>query len=70
MKTEDMLTGVTNSLRTHIHIEPNLDSDVVCKVRYLTAVVVDPVSSTEDFYKVYTAMGTEGFCKKDQLTLT
>ena len=70
MKTEEMLTGVTNVIRAHIHAEPDLKSEIVCKVRYLTEVVIDPESSTEDFYKVYTAMGSEGFCKKDQLTLT
>lgn len=69
MKTEEMLTGVTNVLRTHIHAEPDLTSEVVCKVRYLTEVKIDLESSTEDFYKVYTAMGSEGFCQKEQLTI-
>jgi hypothetical protein len=69
MKTEEMLTGVTNVLRTHIHTEPDLNSEIVCKVRYLTEVMIDLVSSTKDFYKVYTAMGTEGFCEKDLITV-
>lgn len=69
MKTKEMLTGVTNVLRTHIHSEPDTNSEVICKVRYLTEVVIDPDSSTTDFYKVYTAMGSEGFCQKDQITI-
>ena len=70
MKTEEMLTGVTNVIRAHIHSEPDLNSEIVCKVRYLTEVEIDMNSSTEEFYKVYTAMGSEGFCQRDQLTIT
>lgn len=65
MKTEDMPIGVVNCLRLHIHSEPSIDSEIVCKVRYATEVVVDPDNSTEEFYKVYTAIGAEGFCEKE-----
>lgn len=70
MKTEEMPIGVVNCLRLHIHSEPSLDSDIVCKVRYLTEVMIDPINSTEDFYKIYTAFGAEGFCQNDLLTIT
>ena len=69
MKTEEMLIGIVNCLRLHIHAEPDLNSEVVCKVRYLTEVMIDPVNSTKDFYKIYTAIGVEGFCEKDLLTI-
>lgn len=69
MKTEDMLDGVVNCLRLHIHSEPNLDSEIVCKVRYLTEVAVDSNESTANFYKVYTAIGAEGFCEKELVTI-
>ena len=69
MKTEDMLIGVVNCLRLHIHSEPSTDSEIVCKVRYPTEVVVDSDNSTEDFYKVYTAIGAEGFCEKELVTI-
>lgn len=69
MKTEEMPIGVVNCLRLHIFSEPNVQSDIVCKVRYLTEVLIDPVSSTKDFYKICTAIGAEGFCKKDLLTI-
>lgn len=69
MKTEELLTGVANCLRLHIHSEPSLESEIVCKVRYLTEVEIDPDNSTEDFYKIYTAIGAEGFCLKDHITL-
>lgn len=69
MKTEDMLIGIVNCLRLHIHSEPNEDSEVVCKVRYATELAIDLDESTEDFYKIYTAIGAEGFCQKDLVTI-
>lgn len=69
MKTEEMLIGIANCLRLHIHSEPDLNSEIVCKVRYLTEVMINPASSTKDFYKVYTAVGAEGFCQKELVTI-
>lgn len=69
MKMQDMPIGVVNCLRLHVYSKPSLDSDVVCKIRYLTEVMVDEGASTVDFYKIYTAIGAEGFCQKDLLTI-
>lgn len=69
MKTEDMLTGVVNCLRLHIHSEPNVESEIVCKIRYATEVEIDLNNSTEDFYKICTAIGAEGFCQKELVTI-
>lgn len=69
MEMENLLIGVANCLRLHIHSEPNLESEIVCKLRYLTEVAIDLDESTEDFYKVCTAIGAEGFCEKELVTL-
>ena len=69
MKMQDMPIGVVDCLRLHVYSKPSLDSDVVCKIRYLTEVMVDKGSSTEYFYKIYTAIGAEGFCQKDLLII-
>lgn len=69
MTADNMQTGFANCLRLHIHAEPSLDSEIVCKVRYLTEVEIDQKNSTEDFYKIYTAIGAEGFCQKDLITI-
>lgn len=69
METKNMPIGVVNCLRLHIYSEPNLESEIVCKVRYSTEVVIDSDNSTEDFYKIYTAIGAEGFCQKDLVTI-
>lgn len=70
MKTETMPIGVVNYLRLHIYSEPNLESEIICKIRYSTEVVIDLDNSTDDFYKIYTAIGAEGFCQKDLVTIT
>lgn len=70
MKTENMPIGVVNCLRLHIYSEPNLESEIVCKIRYSTEVVIDLDNSTDDFYKIYTAIGAEGFCQRDLVTIT
>ena len=69
MKTEDMQIGFVNCLRLHVLSKPDLASEVICKIRYLTEVAIDLDSSTEDFYKIYTAIGAEGFCQKDLITV-
>lgn len=66
---EDMQIGVVNCLRLHMFAEPNLDSEIVCKFRYLTEVAIDLDNSTEDFYKIFTAIGAEGFCQKEHITI-
>ena len=69
MKTEGMPVGQVNCLRLHIYSEPNENSDIVCKTRYLTDVAIDLDNSTEEFYKIYTAIGAEGFCLKKYVTI-
>jgi uncharacterized protein YgiM (DUF1202 family) len=64
-----MMTGVATCLRLHIHSEPNLESEIVCKVRYLTEVEIDLENSTEEFYKVSIAIGAEGYCLRDYVTV-
>lgn len=69
MKTEDMLIGVVNCLRLHVYSEPDLNSEIICKIRYATEVEIDMQNSTDEFYKIYTAIGAEGFCEKELITI-
>ena len=66
---EDMQTGIVNCLRIHVFSKPIVDSEIVCKFRYLTELAIDLKKSTEHFYKVYTAIGAEGYCLKEFVTL-
>ena len=69
MKTEGIPVGQVNCLRLHVYSEPNENSEVICKFRYLTEVAIDLDNSTEEFYKIYTAIGAEGFCQKEFVTI-
>ena len=53
---ETMQNAFANCLRLHVFEKPSVDSEVVCKLRYLTELEVDLEASTEGFYKVYTAI--------------
>lgn len=61
--------GYANSLLLAIYPTPYNDSDFLCMVKYRTLLEIDLTESTEDFYKVSTAIGVEGYCRKDQVTI-
>lgn len=65
MRTKDMPIGVVTCLGLAVYSEADQNSEVVCRVKYFAELMIDPDMSTADFYKVYTAMGAEGFCEKD-----
>ena len=62
---QNFKTGFSNSLRLHVHEKPDLESEVVCKLRYLTEVAIDEDESTDEFYKICTAIGAEGYVPRD-----
>jgi hypothetical protein len=60
---------VTNCKKLNIREEPKIDSAIVCEVDYQTELMIDENESTEEFYKVFTAAGIEGFCMKKFITI-
>jgi len=63
--SEDVKIGfVTNCKKLNVRKEPKTDSDIVCEIDYQTELMIDENESTEEFYKVFTAAGIEGFCMK------
>ena len=67
--SENLATGLANCLRLHVHEKPDLESDIVCKLRYATVVEIDESKSTDEFYKIYTAIGAEGYVLKECVTI-
>lgn len=64
-ETGDVKIGfVTDCKKLNIREEPSKDSPIVCEVVCQSELMIDEAESTEDFYKVYTAAGIEGFCMK------
>lgn len=64
------VTGVvTDCLKLNLRRRPREDADVVTVIPALTEVVIDMEASTDDFYKVCTASGIEGFCMRKYIVI-
>lgn len=61
---------ITDCLYLNVRKLPDINADVAVVIDALTQVVVDLDASTEDFYKVATSDGIEGFCMKKYITLS
>ena len=59
-----VLGVVTECAKLNVRQEPSTDAEVVTTIMIGTEVMVDVAESTEDFYKVCTGAGVEGYCMK------
>lgn len=60
---------VTNCNLLNVRKEPNSDAEVLFTIPYSTKVVIENYYSTDDFYKICTASGMEGFCMKTYVAI-
>lgn len=60
---------VTECLKLNVRKEPSADGEVLAIIDALSEVKVDVDESTDDFYKVCTAAGIEGFCMRKYIAL-
>ena len=56
--------GIVLSAKLNVREEPSTDAAIVCEVAKSTELIIDESGSTDDFYKICTAAGIEGFCMK------
>lgn len=68
--TEAEAVIVTNCLYLNVRKLPDINADVAVVIDALTQVCVDFDASTEDFYKVRTSDGGEGFCMRKYIALS
>lgn len=61
---EGILGVVTECVKLNVRKEPSTEADVVTTLPIATEVMVDIFESTEEFYKVTTGAGVEGYCMK------
>lgn len=70
VNTDGSLTGIVSGcVKLNLRKEASKDSDVLLVLNEDTELVVDPAESTEDFYKVCTSSGVEGYCMKKFITI-
>lgn len=60
---------VTNCICLNVRKQPDIHADVAVVIDALTQVSVDLDASTEDFYKVTTSDGADGFCMRKYIAL-
>ena len=60
---------VTDCENLNIREEPSLDAGIVGTISGSTNLMVYEEESTDDFYKICTTSGVEGFCMKRYITL-
>ncbi len=60
---------ITDCLKLNIRKEPKIDADVLTIIPALSRVQVDTEASTDEFYKVCTETGIEGFCMKKYVAI-
>lgn len=64
------LTGVVSGCKKlNVRKLPSPYEEVLCVLNEKTKVEIDEVNSTEDFYKVTTVSGVEGYCMKKFITV-
>lgn len=70
VETPDPIDGVVSGVnKLNVRKEPSTDAEVVCVIPVNTEVLIDLEESTEDFYKVCTSAGIEGFCMKAYISV-
>ena len=66
----DIIIGVvTNCVKLNVRKEPVADAEILTEIPLAAEVQVDVLKSTEDFYKVTTGVGIEGYCVKDYINI-
>ena len=68
-ETESLIGVVSGCAKLNIRKEPNITSEPVCIVPEKSVLLIDQDLSTEEWYKVYTEAGMEGFCMKKYVTV-
>ena len=61
--------GFANEVLVPIYPNPYSNSNFLCMVRYRTLFTIHSDESTDDFYKVSTAIGVDGYCRKSSITI-
>ena len=67
MAADNEHTRSLDNMRLSVYVKPCFDSEIVCEVDSPIGLIISDGESTEDFYKVYTAYGAPGYCRKDQV---
>ena len=68
-ETSDLIGYVTDCVKLNVREAASKDSNVLCEIILNSKVIVDEENSTDDFYKVTTETGVEGYCMKQYINV-
>jgi hypothetical protein len=68
-QVEPVYGVVTECVKLNVRKEPDVNADVVTTLSLATEVLVDVANSTEEFYKIVTGAGVEGYCMKQYINI-
>lgn len=68
-ENDDLMGVVVGCLRLNVRKEPSADADVLTTIPAGVEVQINIFESTNDFYKVCTEAGVEGYCMTDYIKL-
>ena len=70
-ETAKETVGVVNDSCTALNVrkEPSLEAEIICSINSGSKLVVDEAGSTDEWVKVCTETGAEGFCMKEYVTV-
>ena len=68
-ETSELIGYVTDCVKLNVREAASKDSSVLCEIILNSKVIVDEENSTDDFYKVTTETGVEGYCMKQYINV-
>ena len=68
-KEEPVIGKVIGCKKLRVRKQPNTSSQVLSEILVDSEVNIDLSKSTNDFYKVCTEAGVDGFCMKDYISI-
>lgn len=68
-ESSTVLGVVTECIKLRVRKTPEVGDNVICEIVFASEVLVDLNESTDDFYKITTGAGIEGYCMKQFINI-
>lgn len=68
-KPEPKIGSVVDCKMLNVRKEPSIESEVLCEISWSTELMIYEEESTDEFYKICTASGVEGYCMKKFISI-
>lgn len=69
VNNEPKIGTVVDCTSLNVRENPSITANVICTITNGTTVMVEETQSTEEFYKICTEIGEEGFCMKKYIRI-